>query len=282
MGVPITTVDAFTFTPFSGNPAAVCILSKPAAEDWMQNVAAEMNLSETAFLCPESEMNRGPTASGLPQRTPGVREYSLRWFAPVCEVELCGHATLASAHVLWERGDVSPSETLRFHTLSGPLSARRTESWIELDFPAGPASPAPAPPGLLEALGVEATYVGRTKFDYLVQIASPQVLRTMQPDMARLACIPGTRGVIVTSVSDLTSFEFLSRFFAPAYGIPEDPVTGSAHCSLAPYWGEKLGRTAMIGYQASRRGGEVRVTVVGERVRLGGRAVTILRGTLEG
>jgi PhzF family phenazine biosynthesis protein len=258
----ITVVDAFTETPFSGNPAAVCILPADRPEAWMQSVAREMNLSETAFL------NRRGEA------------WSLRWFTPACEVELCGHATLASAHVLWEEGHLSPDGPARFQTLSGPLSARREGGWIAMDFPATPEEAAVAPRDLPRALGVPVHYVGRTRFDYLVEVEDEGTLRGLTPDLRAVRNL-GTRGIIVTSAAEPTNgYDFASRYFAPAFGVDEDPVTGSAHCALGPYWMEKLGRNDLVGYQCSARGGTVRVRVEGERVILSGRAVTVLRGDL--
>jgi PhzF family phenazine biosynthesis protein len=227
----------------------------------MQNIAREMNLAETAFLY------RGRDG------------YDLRWFTPVAEVDLCGHATLASAHILWETDDLSPKARARFQTKSGLLTAARSGALIELDFPAKPEKPSEAPEGLIEALGVTPRYVGRNEFDYLVEVESQEIVRDADPDIARLKKIPA-RGVIVTAASSSAGFDFVSRFFAPAVGVDEDPVTGSAHCCLGPYWGAKLGKTDLKAYQASARGGIVRVRLAGDRVFLGGHAVTILRGEL--
>jgi len=255
-------IDAFTGEPFRGNPAAVCLLDRERDEVWMQNVASEMNLSETAFLL---------------RREDG---YSLRWFTPSVEVALCGHATLASAHALWEENLLASGAQARFHTKSGLLTADRRGDLIELDFPATREERADPPEGLCEALGVDAAiYVGKNKFDYIVEVGSSDVLSALEPDHARLRTIP-VRGVIVTSRSANAEYDFVSRFFAPGSGVDEDPVTGSAHCCLAPYWASRLGRNEMVAYQASRRGGLVRVRLDGERVRLGGHAVTILRGEL--
>ena len=261
MNIPIYQVDAFTAEPFRGNPAAVCVLSAPRDEQWMQNVAREMNLSETAFLHREND------------------GWSLRWFTPSVEVALCGHATLASAHILWETGQLRPDETARFQTKSGLLTATRNGPDIELDFPAKTAEPADAPAGLAEALGVKPLVVGRSAFDYLVEIDSAAALRTMKPNFAMLAGLP-VRGVIVTSRSDQPQFDFVSRFFAPASGVNEDPVTGSAHCTLGPFWQARLNKAELVAYQASARGGMVKVRVAGNRVFLGGQAVTVLRGEL--
>ena len=261
MPIPLLQVDAFTDRPFSGNPAAVCLLREPRADDWMQAVAAEMNLSETAFLVPEDD------------------GYRLRWFTPKVEVDLCGHATLASAHVLWTEERVPLDKPLYFHTKSGLLKAVRRGELIELDFPLDPPSDASPPADLLPALGATAEYVGKGKFDYLVEVESEETVRSMKPDFARLAQIE-VRGVIVTARSSSPDYAFVSRFFAPWAGINEDPVTGSAHCCLAPYWQARLGRSEMTAYQASARGGVVRVRVQGDRVMLGGQAVTILKGSL--
>jgi PhzF family phenazine biosynthesis protein len=261
MRLKIVQVDAFTREPFAGNPAAVCVVDRELPETLMRHIAAEMNLSETAFLHPEGD------------------GYRLRWFTPTVEVDLCGHATLASAHVLWSEGHLQPEREARFHTRSGLLTARRAGERIELDFPAIREQSAEPPPGLIEALGVEPVYVGRGPFDYLIELADARALREMAPDFRRLRAVEA-RGVIVTCRSDSPEFDFLSRFFAPQAGIDEDPVTGSAHCCLAPFWGGRLSRREMVGYQASRRGGIVHVRLAGERVALGGDAVTVLRGEI--
>ena len=255
-------VDAFTDRPFAGNPAAVCFLDQPREDAWYQSVAAEMNLSETAFLLAEGE---------------GFR---LRWFTPAVEVDLCGHATLASAHALWRSGRLPEDALARFETRSGRLTAERDDEWIVLDFPATPPAPAEEPPGLRSALGVEPLEVARSRFDLFVVVREAGAIRGMTPDLEALAGFPA-RGIVVTAPGDAEGVDFVSRFFAPASGVAEDPVTGSAHCALAPYWAARLGRTRLTGYQASRRGGRVRVELAGERVRLGGKAVTVLRGRLE-
>jgi PhzF family phenazine biosynthesis protein len=263
MSIAIYQVDAFTEKPFAGNPAAVCVLPQPRSEGWMQSVAKEMNLSETAFLCQQKD------------------GFDLRWFTPAVEVELCGHATLASAHVLWETGLLAPAQQARFHTRSGLLTAERTAQEIELDFPATPEEPSDTPPGLEQALGASPTYVGKSRFDYLVQVESERVVRDIRPDFALLKTLP-IRGIIVTSVASSPGFDFVSRFFAPRAGIDEDPATGSAHCCLGPHWRARLGKDEFMAYQASDRGGVLRVRVDADtnRVRLGGRAVTVLRGEL--
>jgi PhzF family phenazine biosynthesis protein len=259
MKLPMIIVDAFTDRPFAGNPAAVCLLSEPAADGWMQQVAAEMNLSETAFLLPEQD------------------GYRLRWFTPATEVPLCGHATLASAHVLWETGRLKPTEPARFHTRSGLLTVQRGPHGMTMDFPARPAEACPPGEDLPAVLGVQASYVGKNVLDYLVEVNDEQAVRSLQPDFARLKQYP-VRGVIVTARSDNPAYDFVSRFFAPGAGILEDPVTGSAHCCLGPYWSRRLNKRELVGYQASPRGGFVRIGVRGDRVDLGGQAVTVLRG----
>jgi PhzF family phenazine biosynthesis protein len=261
MGLTITQVDAFTDKPFAGNPAAVCVLPEPRDENWMQTVAREMNLSETAFLHRHDD------------------GFNLRWFTPAVEVALCGHATLASAHVLWETGELKSDEQARFYTQSGLLTAKREGDWIELDFPAKREEPAEAPDGLSRALGIEPVYVGRNVFDYLVLVESEEVLRGIQPDFTSLRLLK-VRGVIVTSLSDSTDYDFVSRFFAPGSGVDEDPVTGSAHCCLGPFWASRLNKQELTAYQASERGGVVRVRVGGDRVHLGGQAITVMRGEL--
>lgn len=261
MALTITQVDAFTPTPYAGNPAAVCVLPNTMSDKWMQAVAREMNLSETAFLVKQAE------------------GFQLRWFTPAMEVDLCGHATLASAHVLWTESHLSGGTAARFHTRSGWLIAQQQGDWIELDFPAKLAVPALAPEGLLEALQVESVWVGKNQFDYLVEVESETVLRQIQPNFSQLKMIP-VRGVIVTSRSSQPEYDFVSRFFAPAAGIDEDPVTGSAHCALAPFWRDRLGKADCTAYQASERGGVVKVACRGDRVLLGGQAVTVLRGEL--
>lgn len=259
----ITQVDAFTDTVFTGNPAAVCLLPEPRGEVWMQRLASEMNLSETAFLA-----RRGDGA------------FDLRWFTPAVEVALCGHATLASAHVLREQGACPPGAAIRFHTRSGVLTASfGGGGWIDLDFPAEEAQPAPPPAGLLEALGAAARHVGRNRHDYLVELESEAAVRGLRPDVRGLQAIEA-RGVMVTAAAAEPGFDFVSRFFAPAVGIDEDPVTGSAHCCLGPYWRRKLRKDAFTARQVSARGGVVRVRVDGSRVQLGGQAVTVFTAEL--
>lgn len=258
MPLPLYQVDAFTHSPFSGNPAAVCMLDQPADAQWMQHVAAEMNLAETAFL--------DPAADG----------FHLRWFTPTVEVDLCGHATLASAHVLWETNRLDRAMPARFHTRSGLLTCALKGDWIEMDFPSQPAEKVEAPPRLLDALGLAGATVARSRSMYLVEMESEMMLRRLVPDFARLKPVECV-GVIVTARTP-GEFDFISRFFAPQSGIDEDPVTGSAHCVLAPWWASRLGRPKMTAFQASRRGGVVRVEWKGDRVILGGQAVTTMRG----
>jgi PhzF family phenazine biosynthesis protein len=229
----------------------------------MQDVAGEMNLSETAFLHRRGE------------------EWELRWFTPATEVELCGHATLAAAHVLWEEGHLPPGAEARFQTRSGLLTARREDGWIEMNFPAKPEEETTATPELVRALGVSPVYVGRSHFDALVEVESEEVLRGLRPDLRLLRQV-AARGVIVTARAAISGFDFVSRYFAPRVGVDEDPVTGSAHCCLAPYWKRRLERDPLVGFQASARGGVVRVRTEGDRVLLGGQAVTMLRGELLG
>ena len=261
MAQEIFQVDAFTDKPFAGNPAGVCVLPEPADASWMQLVATEMNLSETAFVV---EQNDG---------------FQLRWFTPAVEVELCGHATLASAHILWEQGVLAPDSPARFHTRSGLLSAVRKDAWIEMDFPAEPETQAEFAEDIIKAFGVQARYVGKNRFDFLLEFDSAEIVRKIAPNFSLLDQI-SSRGFIVTSASDSDQYDFVSRFFAPAAGINEDPVTGSAHCCLGPYWAKKLGKNELIGYQASKRGGVVKVRVGDERVYLSGQAVTVMRATL--
>jgi PhzF family phenazine biosynthesis protein len=261
MVLPLFHVDAFTDLPFGGNPAAVCLLPSWKIDQWLQAVAGEMNLSETAFLL----------------KQPG--HFDLRWFTPKLEVDLCGHATLASAHVLWQQDLARPGEEIRFSTRSGILKAALRGQDIELDFPLKPEEPAQAPAGLVEALGVSPKYVGKNQFDYLVEVESEAVLRSMAPDFKRLATVP-VRGIIVTSRSANLKFDFVSRFFGPASGVDEDPVTGSAHCCLGDFWRKRLGKNEFLAYQASAKGGVVRVQVTDDRAFLSGRAVTVSQGEL--
>jgi PhzF family phenazine biosynthesis protein len=260
MTIPLFHVDAFTDRPFAGNPAAVCLLPSWKTDSWLQAVAREMNLSETAFLVTQPD------------------HFDLRWFTPKVEVDLCGHATLASAHILWQQGQAAGDE-IHFSTRSGILKAIRHGDDIELDFPLKPEEPAQAPAGLLEALGVSAIYVGKNQFDYLVEVESEAALRGIAPDFKRLVAVP-VRGIIVTSTSADPRFDFVSRFFAPGAGIDEDPVTGSAHCCLGDFWRKRLNKSEFMAFQASARGGVVKVRVVKDRAFLGGKAVTVAKGEL--
>jgi PhzF family phenazine biosynthesis protein len=253
-------VDAFAERPFTGNPAAVCLLPTPADEVWMQNVAREMNLSETAFLV---------------RRDDG---FDLRWFTPKVEVDLCGHATLASAHVLWETGELGRDEQARFHTRSGLLTATIDGDEIAMDFPARPPVTADPPAGMLAALGADPVHAVYCEPDYLVELQDEQTVRDLVPDISALTRT-GIRGVMVTAAG-AGEHDFVSRFFAPGAGVDEDPVTGSAHCALGSYWQERTGRDEFVAFQASARGGVVRVECRGDRVILRGRAVTVLRAEL--
>jgi PhzF family phenazine biosynthesis protein len=266
MSIPCLQVDAFTDRRFAGNPAAVCLLDREAETGWMQAVAAEMNLSETAFVRP------------IPNEADS--DFELRWFTPAVEVDLCGHATLATAHVLWSERAAPADRPIRFRTRSGVLTAARRGGLIELNFPAMPPTESPAPDGLAEALGVIPSYVGRNGCnDVLAVLDGEQAVRDCRPDFGVLRRIPA-RGVILTAPSDDPAFQFVSRFFAPALGIDEDPVCGSAHCGLGPFWAERLGRNEVTGHQVSARGGIVRVRIEGDRAYLGGNAVTVLKGEL--
>ncbi|YAF94811.1 MAG: PhzF family phenazine biosynthesis protein [Nodularia sp. CChRGM 3473] len=263
MGQVITQVDAFADKPFAGNPAAICVLSESQDEDWMQSIAQEMNLSETAFLLKQDD------------------GFNLRWFTPTVEVALCGHATLASAHVLWSEGHLLPDEAARFYTKSGVLIAKRLGVWIELNFPVNHSQATVAPPELSEALGVPCKSVLQNSLGYLVEVESEDLVRQMQPNFQQLKTLP-MADVIVTSLTHPDSkYDFVSRFFAPGLGIDEDPVTGAAHCCLAAFWRDRLGKDEFLADQASRRGGVVKVRYPGgDRVFLSGQAVTVMRGEL--
>jgi PhzF family phenazine biosynthesis protein len=261
VGIPLLLVDAFTDRAFAGNPAAVCLLPQWRDDRWLQSLASEMKQSETAYLVRNAD------------------GFDLRWFTPAVEVELCGHATLASAHALWEEGLANRDAAINFSTRSGILKAARRDGQIELDFPIKSEEQVEPPPGLLPALGVTAKYVGKNKFDYLVEVESESVLRKVTPDFRQLGSVP-VRGTIVTSRSSDPRFDFVSRFFGPASGVDEDPVTGSAHCCLADFWRKRLGKSEFLAFQASPRGGVIRVKIAGDRVLLGGHAVTITKGEL--
>lgn len=254
-------VDSFTNKPFTGNPAGVCILPEDIPDSQMLNIAKEMNLPETAFL----------QGNGV--------GYNLRWFTPHTEIELCGHATLASAHILWATGDLRPDEIARFDTLSGELTAKKNGEWIDLDFPAEYETNADTPVDITDALGVQPVYVGKNRFDYLVEVESEEMVRNIKPNFDLLKKVP-SRGIIVTSRADTGKYDFVSRFFAPAIGVDEDPVTGSAHCCLGPYWKSRLNKSQFEAFQLSERGGVVRVEVKSDRVILSGQAVTVIEGEI--
>lgn len=262
MPTPIFIVDAFAERPFQGNPAAICPLEKPADSVWMQHVAAEMNLSETAFI------------------VPGEGGFELRWFTPAVEVDLCGHATLASAHLLWERGFAPVGEPIRFQTHSGLLTCTRAGGKIELDFPSEPAEPIAPLKELTLALGAQPVSLGRNRFDLIAEFDSEEHVRGLRPDFGLLGKIQA-RGIIVTAPAADRRFDFVSRFFAPAVGVNEDPVCGSAHCCLGPFWSAKLSKSELVGFQCSSRGGIVGVRLRRDRVVLCGTAVTVLAGQLE-
>lgn len=260
MRIPIFHIDAFSPRPFAGNPAAVMLLNTFLEDPLLQEIAAENNLSETAFLVPEGG------------------DYRLRWFTPTTEVPLCGHATLASAAVVMQR--IEPGRgTVVFHSASGPLTVNRMETGYVMDFPVRTSEQISTPPALAEALRIEPIEVFKNEFNYLALLDSGQVLRALAPDMAALARMDRP-GVIVTAPGDET-YDFISRYFAPAKGIPEDPVTGAAHCMLAPYWAKRLGKTAFHAFQASRRGGEITCRLEGDRVKLEGACVFYLEGEVE-
>lgn len=264
MSLSLAVIDAFAERPYAGNPAAICMMTEMLTDQALWRIAAEMNLSETAFLLPEHD------------------HWRLRWFTPTAEVDLCGHATLAAAHWLVETGRAAAGDQIAFHTRSGLLTATVGRDGVTLDFPAEPVAAADPPPELLQALGLDRSqvrFVGRNRFDYLLELADETTVRNLTPDMDRLATVE-TRGIMATARSDEPARDFVSRFFAPAVGIPEDPVTGSAHCALGPYWQQTIGKEELIGYQASSRGGSVRVRPIGDRVALIGHAFTIWTGTL--
>ncbi len=265
-GIPIWQVDAFAEPPFAGNPAAVCILESYPSDEWMQSVAAEMNLSETSFVVPAGEAHR----------------FHLRWFTPATEVDLCGHATLAAAHTLVEQNRVDSNSPILFQTRSGELPCTLSGSRITLNFPIAPAADdvdSNTSNALVAALGIEEAIILRTKFDLVAIVSAPSIVESLRPDFNALANIE-TRGTMITAVSNTSGVDFVSRFFAPRFGIDEDPVTGSAHCCLALYWGKRLNKSTLVGYQSSSRGGTVHCEVAGDRVLLTGSAVTVLEGLL--
>lgn len=261
MTIPIYHVDAFAVEPFKGNPAAVCLLQAPRSAEWMQNVAAEMALSETAFLLPKGE------------------GYNLRWFTPKTEVDLCGHATLASAHILYEFGFYEPDEKILFYTQSGTITATFSAGTIELDMPRRNPTPQGATPEILDVLGQEpvalASFEGQI---LLAELANPEAVRSFIPDWKKISALPITDLIITAPCTE--KYDFVSRFFSPKTGIYEDPVTGMAHCVLAPYYAERLHKTKFHAYQASSRGGEVWARLGEDRVYIGGKAVTVSQGEL--
>ncbi len=261
MNAEIHVIDAFTHKAFRGNPAAVCIVTDEQDPDWMQQVATEMRHSETAFVRREND------------------GWNLRWFTPQSEVDLCGHATLAAAFVLWSTGREPAGSVITFQTRSGPLTARQEQSAIALDFPKVPVEPCDPPEGISTVLGAPVTFAGRTRFDLFIELPTAADVCDLDPDMTALTAIPA-RGIIVTAAADMPEYDFVSRFFAPSVGVPEDPVTGSAHCSLGPFWGERLHKTTLAGFQCSSRGGSVRVVLKGDRVILLGDATPVLSGRL--
>lgn len=265
MKLPIFTVDAFTNEPFKGNPAAVCLLKEELPTSLMQNIAFELNLAETAFVLKEKDSDA----------------YSLRWMTPVSEVDLCGHATLASAHIMWQEGICKKDETINFNTRSGLLTCKYNGGKITLDLPAIPQKKIEYPPELIDAIGgVQPKYVGMTKWNYIIELNSESDIRNLKPDFNVMLKLPGW-GTIITAAADMPGYDFISRFFAPEKGIQEDPVTGSAHCALAPYWQGRLGKNAFKAYQASERGGTIDIIVDGDRVYLTGEDVTVIKGEIE-
>ena len=260
MPIPFFHVDAFTDRPFSGNPAAVCLLEAPGDPQWMRQVAAEAALSETAFVVP---IDGG---------------FGLRWFTPAVEVDLCGHATLASAHALWESGRLARHEPARFHTRSGWLTASWADGWITLDFPALSIAPGPIPEEAIAALGIAPVMTGTCGARWVVEAANEDAVRGLRPDFARLRALAGRALLVTAAAHPGAAYDFVSRYFAPWVGVDEDPVTGAAHCALAPFWAARLGTSRLTAVQASHRGGWLKVEPVGDRVKLGGQAVTVVAG----
>jgi PhzF family phenazine biosynthesis protein len=258
MKLPYYEVSAFTANPFGGNPAGVCPLDAWLPDSALQGIAANNNLAETAFTVPRGN------------------EFDLRWFTPAVEMDLCGHATLAAAFVLFsERG--FKGDQVRFHSRSGVLAVYRNSDRLTLDFPSRPPAPTDLPEALARGLGALPKEVLKSR-DYLAVFASEAEVRDLKPDFAKLKTLD-CLGIIVTAPG--TDCDFVSRFFAPGAGVDEDPVTGSAHCTLIPYWSSRLGKTKLFARQISARGGELFCELTGERVRIGGRAVTYLRGEIE-
>lgn len=268
MPLPLYVVDAFTTRPFAGNPAAVVVLAEDSAPEtaWMQAVASEMRHSETAFVQP------------MPSAHP---VFSLRWFTPAAEVQLCGHATLATSHALWSSGSIDHSEPLVFETLSGRLTCvRAADGAVRMDFPATPPEESRLPDGLLSAMGLDGVLsTWRSRFDYLLELPDRAAVLGVKPDFRALYAT-AARGIVVTSRDDDGGVDFVSRFFAPGVGVDEDPVTGSAHCALTPFWAKRLGKTRLAAAQLSERGGELTVELHGDRVVLEGHAITVTVGEL--
>lgn len=264
MNQTIIQVDSFTNTPFKGNPAAVCVLETAREDSWMQIVAREMNLSETAFAIEQGA------------------EYNLRWFTPTTEVPLCGHATLATAHVLWAEGYASTGQAINFQTKSGLLTAKYHNDWIELDFPVNRSQDIPPITKLQDALGARIKTFAYNSLGYLVELNSPQAVEKLQPNLSLIKQLPVANVIVTSLAAENSPYDFISRFFAPGLGIDEDPVTGAAHCCLAPYWRDRLHQDSFFAYQASSRGGEIKVNYDGgDRVLLQGQAVTVMRGELQ-
>lgn len=257
----LSIINTFTEQAFKGNPAAVCFLSDEKESSWMQTVAKELNLPTTAFIWFIND------------------EYHLRWFTPSVEIPICGHGTLASAYFLWEKRYVDKARSIPFHTKSGVIKAQLIDGWIQLQFPAIIEQNVVAPELLIKALGVEPVYVGKSRLDYLVEVESEEIVRNLKPNIDLIAQLP-VRGVIVTSHSNANEFDFVSRFFSPAQGIIEDYVNGSSHCCLGPYWKNKLHKTDFTAYQASERGGIIKIKVLGDEIFLSGKSITIFEGKL--
>ncbi|TDL84755.1 PhzF family phenazine biosynthesis protein [Vibrio vulnificus] len=257
----LTIINTFTDQPFKGNPAAVCLLTGEMDSEWMQRMAKEINMPVTAFI----HFHKA--------------EWQLRWFTPSIEIPICGHGTLASSFFLWGKGYVSRDRPIVYQTKSGLLTARFVDGMVQLEFPSLIEQETAAPELLIKALGVVPVYVGQNKWDYLVEVQSEEIVRNIKPDIDSIAQLP-IRGIIVTSRSDSSEYDFVSRFFSPAQGLDEDHVTGSAHCCLGPYWKRKLDKSIFIAYQASERGGLLKVEVTEDTVKLSGHAVTIFEGNV--
>ena len=259
--IEIVQIDAFTSEPFKGNPAAVCLMDAPGNDDWMKNVAREMNLSETAFLY--------PIEGG----------YHLRWLTPNSEVDLCGHGTLATAHFLFEDEHEPTDKSIKFKTRVGWVSASKEGDYIALDFPVNIPEEIDAPQDIHEALGAEAIYVGRYPKAYLVELVNDSAVRELKPDLTALESLDQPK-ICVTAKDSTGKADFVARLFAPAIGIPEDPVNGNSHTALTPYWSAKLGKETLKSHFVSERGGEIKVKLDGNRVKISGQAVTVMRARL--